>query len=76
MQGLRWYSKRLRIDEDGDVGDEFLDEVYSESSQLAGGTFAKFAIKYNARPVIVRKQAICDGNVRQNVEFRGKLLWV
>ncbi|KAG2261852.1 hypothetical protein Bca52824_068931 [Brassica carinata] len=26
VQGLRWYSMRLRIDEDGDVADEFLDD--------------------------------------------------
>lgn len=25
-QGLRWYSTRLRIDEDGDVGDEFVED--------------------------------------------------
>lgn len=25
-QGLRWYSMRLRIDEDGDVADEFLED--------------------------------------------------
>lgn len=27
LQGLRWYAKRLQVDEDGDVADEFLDEV-------------------------------------------------
>ncbi|KAL0323243.1 UNVERIFIED_CONTAM: hypothetical protein Sangu_1943600 [Sesamum angustifolium] len=26
-KGLRWYARNLRIDEDGDVADEFLDEV-------------------------------------------------
>ncbi|CAF2142494.1 uncharacterized protein LOC103853728 [Brassica rapa] len=26
VQGLRWYSMRLRIDEDGDVADEFLED--------------------------------------------------
>ncbi|KAL0687585.1 hypothetical protein Bca4012_087262 [Brassica carinata] len=26
IQGLRWYTKRLRVDEDGDVADEFLEE--------------------------------------------------
>ncbi|KAG9452958.1 hypothetical protein H6P81_005862 [Aristolochia fimbriata] len=26
VQGLRWHAKRLKIDEDGDVADEFLDE--------------------------------------------------
>ncbi|BAB11097.1 unnamed protein product [Arabidopsis thaliana] len=26
VQGLRWYSMRLKIDEDGDVADEFLED--------------------------------------------------
>ncbi|CAA7014500.1 unnamed protein product [Microthlaspi erraticum] len=26
VQGLRWYSTKLRIDEDGDVGDEFVED--------------------------------------------------
>ncbi|CAH8278054.1 unnamed protein product [Arabidopsis lyrata] len=26
IQGLRWYSMRLKIDEDGDVADEFLED--------------------------------------------------
>ncbi|CAN7026956.1 hypothetical protein IGI04_025127 [Brassica rapa subsp. trilocularis] len=26
VQGLRWYSMRLRIDEDGDIADEFLED--------------------------------------------------
>lgn len=76
-QGLEWYAKRLRIDEDGDVGDEFFDEVYPESSASAEGrTFPKFAVKLNARPVVVRNQTISEGKVHQHVEFKGKLLWV
>jgi hypothetical protein len=31
-QGFRWYTRRLRIDEDGDVADEFLDEIIPEGS--------------------------------------------
>ncbi|KAB5512596.1 hypothetical protein DKX38_029624 [Salix brachista] len=30
--GLRWYAKRLRIDEDGDVANEFFDEVLPDTS--------------------------------------------
>ncbi|KAL5977857.1 hypothetical protein ACLOJK_036880 [Asimina triloba] len=32
--GLQWYAKCLRIDEDGDVADEFLDEVLPEALRV------------------------------------------
>ncbi|PWZ10383.1 Vesicle-fusing ATPase [Zea mays] len=32
QDGFRWYTRRLRIDEDGDVADEFLDEIIPEGS--------------------------------------------
>ncbi|KAL5673919.1 hypothetical protein ACJX0J_018225, partial [Zea mays] len=31
-KGFRWYTRRLRIDEDGGVADEFLDEILTEGS--------------------------------------------
>uniref|UniRef100_A0A804QZU7 malate dehydrogenase n=1 Tax=Zea mays TaxID=4577 RepID=A0A804QZU7_MAIZE len=31
-KGFRWYTRRLRIDEDGGVADEFLDEIIPEGS--------------------------------------------
>ncbi|XP_058104253.1 uncharacterized protein LOC131248172 [Magnolia sinica] len=78
VQGLRWYAKRLRIDEDGDVADEFLEEVLPEASGPDGqGAFPKFAVKYNTRPAKVRNQIIAaDGNIRHCVEYKGRLQWV
>ncbi|KAL5985415.1 hypothetical protein ACLOJK_027399 [Asimina triloba] len=34
LLGLQWYAKRLKIDEDGDVADEFLDEVLPEALRV------------------------------------------
>lgn len=76
VQGLRWYAKSLKMDEDGDVADEFLDEVSSESSALAverHKSEARFKLKYTARPVKVKKQILSDGKLQQLVEHRGRL---
>ncbi|XP_077234328.1 uncharacterized protein LOC143876512 [Tasmannia lanceolata] len=76
VQGLGWYVKRLRIDEDGDVADEFLDEVSPEASDNQK-VFPKFEVKYSTRPAKVRKQMISmDGNIHLSVEHKGRLQWV
>ncbi|XWS49243.1 hypothetical protein CRYUN_Cryun13aG0147300 [Craigia yunnanensis] len=82
VQGLKWYAKRLRIDEDGDVADEFLDEVLPETSGAASAEneqkpFPKFEVKYSARPAKVRSQIMSpDGQILQSVEYQGRLQWV
>ncbi|KAL5724355.1 hypothetical protein ACHQM5_007627 [Ranunculus cassubicifolius] len=88
VQGLKWYAKRLRIDEDGDVADEFLDEVLPEVVDMPASTNTaddqrpitskpKFEIKYRTRPAKVRTQVISvDGRVQSSVEFQGRLQWV
>ncbi|KAJ4953839.1 hypothetical protein NE237_030671 [Protea cynaroides] len=79
VQGLRWRANQLRIDADGDVADEFLDEV------LPGVQFRvdehkplpKFEVKYSTRPAKVRNQVMAiDGRINHGVEFQGRLLWV
>lgn len=81
VQGLKWYGKRLRIDEDGDVADEFLDEVLPEtsvsSSEEEQRTLPKFQIKYSTRPAKVKNQVLShEGKIQQSVEFQGRLQWV
>ncbi|KAI4327268.1 hypothetical protein L6164_019751 [Bauhinia variegata] len=79
VQGLRWYAKRLRIDEDGDVADEFLDEVSSEKSAVTVDrhkTTVRFKAKYNTRPAKVKEQVLSDGKLKQCVEHQGRLQWV
>ncbi|RWW15268.1 hypothetical protein GW17_00020902 [Ensete ventricosum] len=80
VQGFRWYSRRLRMDEDGDVADEFLSEVIAvippTENQI---TPPKFQVKYNTRPtaMAMRKHVIvADGNLRQSLEHQGGLQWV
>ncbi|XP_050264840.1 uncharacterized protein LOC126708888 [Quercus robur] len=80
VQGLRWYTKALRIDEDGDVADEFLDEVLLESSTSTEDhqrSFPKFEVKYSTRPAKVKSLLLApDGKIRQCVEHQGRLQWV
>ncbi|OVA01258.1 hypothetical protein BVC80_1653g58 [Macleaya cordata] len=80
--GLKWYARSLRIDEDGDVADEFLDEVLQPAEVSCGADDRrqlpkKFEVKYSTRPAKVRKQVITvDGKIHQSVEYQGKLQWV
>ncbi|KAL6979848.1 hypothetical protein U1Q18_021505 [Sarracenia purpurea var. burkii] len=83
VQGLKWYARRLKIDEDGDVADEFLDEISPaisspmEDDHLQRQPFPKFKAKYSAQPARVRNQALAsDGKVLQRVEYQGRLQWV
>ncbi|KAJ8774482.1 hypothetical protein K2173_016928 [Erythroxylum novogranatense] len=79
VQGLRWYGKRLRIDEDGDVADEFIDEVLPEAWNHDDHQkpMPRFKMKYETRPAKVTRQAMSqDGKVRQCVEYQGRLQWV
>uniref|UniRef100_A0A453N4U1 Uncharacterized protein n=1 Tax=Aegilops tauschii subsp. strangulata TaxID=200361 RepID=A0A453N4U1_AEGTS len=80
QDGFRWYTRRLRIDEDGDVADEFLDEVLPESSNNSDASPAgRFQVKYNTRPtaLAMRKQTVAvDGDIRHCVEHQGQLQWV
>lgn len=75
-QGLRWYAKRLRIDQDGDVADTFLEEVSSGRSAVAAGHHkkaARFKLKDGTRPVKVKQQVLSDGKVQHRVEHQGRL---
>ena len=77
-QGFRRYTRRLRIDEDGDAADEFLDEIIPEGS-ISNDKSARFQVKYNNKPaaVALRKQVIAvDGDIRHSLEHQGQLRWV
>ncbi|KAK9095359.1 hypothetical protein Scep_026828 [Stephania cephalantha] len=83
VQGLRWYAQRLKIDEDGDVADEFFDEVLPDISSLPFSADnhqrppRKLKVKCSTQPAIVRKQMVAvDGRIHHGVEYRGRLQWV
>ncbi|KAF8027221.1 hypothetical protein BT93_E0205 [Corymbia citriodora subsp. variegata] len=77
VQGLQWCAKRLRIDEDGDVAHEFLDEMLPDAAEPEGKPQPKFAPRYSTRPAMVKNQVIShDGKVRHCVEHHGRLEWV
>ncbi|MQL74216.1 hypothetical protein Taro_006560 [Colocasia esculenta] len=78
-KGFKWYGEKLKVDEDGDVADEFLDEVLPEEVPGTDNqcVFPTFKINYSTRPAAVKKQIFAsDGIVRQGVEHRGRLQWV
>ncbi|KAL3499871.1 hypothetical protein ACH5RR_038964 [Cinchona calisaya] len=80
VQGFRWYAKRLRMDEDGDVADEFLDEVQTEkcaTNEEHLKPLPSFQVKHSTRPVRLSNQArYRNGNIQFGVECQGKLEWV
>ncbi|XP_038724857.1 uncharacterized protein LOC120016246 [Tripterygium wilfordii] len=80
VQGLRWYAKCLRIDEDGDVADEFLDEVLPEMTHNVDEQHKphpRFELKYRIKPVKVKNQVLSvDGKIQQCIEHQGRLQWV
>jgi hypothetical protein len=79
-QGFRWYTRRLRIDEDGDVADEFLDEIVPASSMNNDASpVGRFQVKYNTGPttIALKKQIVAvDGNIRHSLDYQGELRWV
>ncbi|CAA7393243.1 unnamed protein product [Spirodela intermedia] len=80
VQGFKWHGRRLRIDEDGDVADEFFDEVLPVGPSAATENPRPpptFRVKHATRRAVVRSQMVsADGTVRHGVELRGQLLWV
>ncbi|KAL5199709.1 hypothetical protein ABZP36_020912 [Zizania latifolia] len=80
VQGFRWYTRKLRIDEDGDVADEFLDEVVLESSTNNDATpVGRFQVKYNTRSTALamgKQITAVDGDIRHSLEYQGRLRWV
>ncbi|KAK2426232.1 hypothetical protein P8452_40945 [Trifolium repens] len=78
LQGLGWYAKNLRIDEDGDVANKFLDEVYSQTPAADNhNATARFKVRNDTRPVKVKQQLLSsDGKFQQIVQHQGKLQFV
>ena len=79
---MKWYARRLKIDDDGDVADEFFDEILPVQSpgkedEHPHQPFPRLQVKCNARPAKVRNQRLTrDGKVLQRVEHLGRLQWV
>ncbi|XP_060207589.1 uncharacterized protein LOC132635278 [Lycium barbarum] len=79
VQGLRWYAKRLRIDEDGDVADEFLVEILRDtpsSTEEHHRQYPKFELK-STKPAKVTSQVLsAAGKIQHRVEHQGRLEWI
>lgn len=81
VQGLKWYARHLKIDEDGDVAHEFLDEILPTASSSGEEDqhrpFPQLRVKYSAKVAKVRHQSLApNGKVLQSVEYQGRLLSV
>ncbi|CAI9290630.1 unnamed protein product [Lactuca saligna] len=78
VQGLGWYARRLKIDEDGDVADEFLveniletEEIHQQKQQFV----PKFEVKLNMKSAKARNPILSrEGRIQHYVEYRGRLL--
>ncbi|XP_010434596.1 PREDICTED: uncharacterized protein LOC104718528 [Camelina sativa] len=83
IQGLRWYTKRLRVDEDGDVADEFLEEGRDKPTNAedddhnCNKNIPRLQIKRKTKPAKVRRLVVsCDGKLQQCIEHQGRLFIV
>ncbi|CAH8306412.1 unnamed protein product [Eruca vesicaria subsp. sativa] len=78
IQGLRWYTKRLRVDEDGDVADEFLEEGDKpRNAEDDHKTMPRLEAKRKTKPAKVRRLVVSsDGKLQQCIEYQGRLLIV
>ncbi|KAI0500853.1 hypothetical protein KFK09_019071 [Dendrobium nobile] len=79
VQGFSWYCRQLRVDDDGDVADEFLDEVLSPMSfgEQDQAAHSRFEVKYATKPALIKRQAITvNGDVHPCMEYHGMLRWV
>ncbi|XP_076940751.1 uncharacterized protein LOC143610053 [Bidens hawaiensis] len=74
VQGLQWYTRGLKIDEDGDVADEFLEEVFSETAENEVKTWSTFEVKLTAKPAKARNPCLSrEGTVQHTVKYHGRL---
>ncbi|CAI0472837.1 unnamed protein product [Linum tenue] len=79
VQGLRWYAKSLKIDEDGDVANEFLDETISLFPTPTSFSFGndpsalpRFEARSNVRHAKVRRQFMSpEGKFLNCIEHQG-----
>lgn len=77
MQGLEWYTRSLKIDEDGDVANEFLEEVPTRTpnknaNELHQKTVPKFKANLNAKPAKARNPRLSsEGTVQHYVKYQG-----
>ncbi|CAH2078716.1 unnamed protein product [Thlaspi arvense] len=79
IQGLRWYTKRLRVDEDGDVADEFLEEGEKQTNAEDDNvkTMPRLEAKRRTTPAKVRRLVVSsNGKLQQCIEHQGRLLIV
>ncbi|XP_010439920.1 PREDICTED: uncharacterized protein LOC104723284 [Camelina sativa] len=83
IQGLRWYTKRLRVDEDGDVADEFLEEGPEKPTNAEDDdhncikTMPRLQIKRKTKPAKVTRLVVSsDGKLQQCIEHQGRLFIV
>ncbi|KAJ9536864.1 hypothetical protein OSB04_029597 [Centaurea solstitialis] len=71
VQGLNWLTRRLKIDEDGDVAHEFLEEVFIETTSSTRDfhhpTFSKFQVNLSNKPYLSH-----EGTIKRFVDFRGR----
>lgn len=76
VQGLQWYAEKLMMDEDGDVAQEFLNEVIPQPPVNGTCNSSNFEVKLPTQPVKL-KGPLCtsNGNVHQSIESSTGVHW-
>ncbi|KAJ0477936.1 hypothetical protein HanHA300_Chr13g0494531 [Helianthus annuus] len=75
FQGLQWYTRGLKIDEDGDVADQFLEEVLTETvaGDVPQNTWSKFEVKLITKSAKARNPCLSkEGTVQHYVRYHGQ----
>ncbi|KAI3703513.1 hypothetical protein L1987_73643 [Smallanthus sonchifolius] len=74
VQGLQWYTRSLKIDEDGDVADEFLEEVFHETvANAPQKTWSEFQVKLTAKPAKAKDPCLSrEGTVQHTIKYHGR----
>ncbi|GLJ22392.1 hypothetical protein SUGI_0421510 [Cryptomeria japonica] len=75
VQGFGWYTQKLQADEDGDIAEEFLNEVLPDVRGRDDlRVRPRLEVKHSTKPVTLKGPVISmNGNVHPCVEHAGKL---
>ncbi|KAK9067900.1 hypothetical protein SSX86_012011 [Deinandra increscens subsp. villosa] len=75
VQGLQWYTRSLKMDEDGDVADEFLEEVFPVTvANAPQKSRSEFQVKLTTKPAKARNPRLSqEGTVQHYVKYHGQL---
>lgn len=75
-QGFRWYTQKLLADEDGDIAEEFINEVLPDvRGRDDVREHPRLEVMHSTKPITLKGPVLSmNGNIHQHAEHAGKLL--